>query len=98
MLQLALTSKHREKTVLTPYMPCLDTGGWSIVQVLPYFPSGRARQFIVAAEGATPRNRSGVDHVVLILENCLRKAIWRVPMLRSATEGAYGAVLPQSLR
>lgn len=57
---------------LVAILPCLDPDCWSIVHVLPFVPSGRERQFIVAAEGATPRNRSGRAGR-LTLEDRLRK-------------------------
>ena len=53
------------------------------------YPSGRARNYI-AAEGATPRNRSGIDQVIMIVKNRLRIGNLESAGIESATEGADG--------
>ena len=81
--------------VISQPFACLDPGCWSIIWILPFTIQAEERaDFIVAAEGATPRNRSGGDQVNLIFENRLRQAIWRASTSNSTTEGARGIDIP----
>jgi len=75
-------------------MPCLDPCSWSIVRVSAnYIQAEECVSFIDAAEGATPRNRSGVDHT-MILKNRLRMGNLESAGIELATEGADGLEEP----
>ena len=94
------TFPHFDSQAVSPLqywvMPCIEPLCWGIVRILPfYFQVEECADFIAAAEGATPRNRSGIDQLIDPLDR-LQQAIWRAPapVWTSATEGAIRDNIP----